>query len=222
MSRTKTVQKKAATSMLIEGIFPVQLGIYRSRLSSTQLDYFNSLIVHSKSTSASPIAKKIYHGQNILEDSSFAELRAFILESSYHFLVNTFGTTNELLISNSWLNISSASASQSFHAHANSLISGTFYILFDSSIHSSLLFRHPRALCSFTSYEDMPIIPTSFNSPLYQPSYTQGDLLLWPSYLEHGFIASTFPSDCIIPRVSLSFNLNISSTLLHSYSLAFS
>lgn len=208
--------------MLVEGIFPVQLGIYRSCLSSTQLDYFNTLIVHFESTTASPIAKKSHHGQNILEDSSFVELRAFILESSYHFLVNTFGTTNKLIISNSWLNISSSSASQPFHAHANSLISGTFYISFDSSIHSSLLFRHPRPLCSFTSYEDMPIITTSFNSPLYQPSYTQGDLLLWPSYLEHGFIASTFPSDCIVPRISLSFNLNISSTLLHSYSLAFS
>lgn len=214
--------EKAPTAMLIEDIFPVQLGIYRSNLSSIQLDHFASLLSHSKSTASSSDITKVFHGQNVLLGAPFAELRNFILESSCHFLVNTFGTTNELIISNSWINISSACASQPFHMHANSLISGTFYISFDSSVHPSIIFRHPRSVCSFTSYEDMPIIPTSYNSPFYKPSYMQGDLLLWPSYLEHGFFASPFPSESLEPRVSLSFNLNISSTLLHSYALTLS
>lgn len=208
--------------MLIEGIFPAQLGIYSSTLSSAQLEFFDSITASPAPISSSESVTKSHHGQNILDVSCFAELRAFILESSHHFLVNTFGTTNALFVSNSWVNISPASASQPFHTHANSLISGTFYISFDPSIHPSLIFRHPRPLCSFSSYEDMPIIPTSFNSPLYKPTYQQGDLLLWPSYLEHGFFSSRMLPNSNVPRVSLSFNLNVHSTLLHSYSLTFS
>ena len=208
--------------MLIESIFPAQLGIYGSCLSPTQLSYLDSFSDVRNGTTASQAIKKDYHGQNILDNPSLLELRSFIKRSADNFLINTFGTTNKLLISNSWINIAHSSASQPFHTHSNSLISGTFYISFDSSIHPSLLFRHPRPLCSFSSYEDMPVVPTRFNSPLYRPSYMQGDLLLWPSYLEHGFFPSPVQSKCDIPRVSLSFNINITNTHLHSYSLSFS
>jgi len=208
--------------MLIEDIFPIQLGIYPSKLSLLQLDTLGDL---SSSQDLPPYlntVQKSHHGRNILDNPAYAELRTFILESSSHFLVNTFGTTNPLIVSNSWLNSSLPSASQAFHSHTNSLLSGTFYISFDPSVHPSLIFRHPRPLCSFSSYEDLPIIPTPFNSPLYKPSYKQGDLLLWPSYLEHGFFSSPVPSESTVPRITLSFNLNFSTTLLHSYSLAFS
>lgn len=209
-------------TMLIEEIFPVQLGIYPSKLSLPQL---NTLVNLSASHDLPPLlntVQKSHHGRNFLDNPAYVELRTFILESSSHFLVNTFGTTNTLIVSNSWLNNSLASASQAFHTHTNSLISGTFYISFDPSIHPSLILRHPRPLCSFSSYEDLPIIPTAFNSPLYKPSYKQGDLLLWPSYLEHGFFSSPVPSKSTVPRITLSFNLNIAFTLLHSYSLVFS
>jgi len=208
--------------MLIEEIFPVQLGIYPSKLSLAQLHTLGKLSNIQDSPSLPDTVQKSHHGRNLLNNPDLAELRTFILESSSHFLVNTFGTTNALIVSNSWLNTSLASASQAFHTHTNSLISGTFYISFDPSIHPSLILRHPRPLCSFSSYEDLPIIPTAFNSPLYKPCYKQGDLLLWPSYLEHGFFSSPVPSTSTVPRITLSFNLNIASTLLHSYSLVFS
>jgi uncharacterized protein (TIGR02466 family) len=209
-------------SVSIEGIFPAQLGIYKGNLSQAQLDYQSSLASNFKPDPNSSTVKKSYHGENVLEDPHWMELKAFIINSSNHFLINTFGITNKLFISNSWINSSHASASQAFHTHANSLISGTYYICFDPSVHPSIIFRHPRTLCSFSSYEDIPIIPTRFNSPLYKPSYMQGDLLLWPSYLEHGFFASSSPSQSNLPRVSLSFNINITGTLLHSYSLTLS
>jgi uncharacterized protein (TIGR02466 family) len=208
--------------MLIEEIFPVQLGIYPSKLSLAQLNILRKPNNTQNSPSLPETVQKSHHGRNLLNNPDYAELKSFILESSSHFLVNTFGITNSLIVSNSWLNTSLASASQAFHTHTNSLISGTFYISFDPSIHPSLILRHPRPLCSFSSYEDLPIIPTAFNSPLYKPRYKQGDLLLWPSYLEHGFFSSPVPSTSTVPRITLSFNLNIASTLLHSYSLSFS
>lgn len=125
--------------MLIEAIFPAQLGIYKSFLSPAQLSYLDSLSDEHSSVTPSQTIQKDYHGQNVLEHPSLLELKGFIHTSAEHFLVNTFGTTNKLLISNSWINIAPASASQPFHTHSNSLISGTFYISFDSDIHPSLL-----------------------------------------------------------------------------------
>ena len=205
--------------MTLHNLFPVQFGQYHSDLSSDQIKSLDNLISVSQTDSSCDF-HKILHGQNLLDDPLLLELRNFIFDSSNHFLVNTFGLTNSIHIANSWINISSPSSSQAFHSHANSLISGTYYISFDSSIHPSLVLRHPRPQCSFSAYEDMPFLPTVYNSPLFKPSYSQGDLLLWPSYLEHGFFASRNPSDSLAPRVSLSFNLNINNTLLHPYSLS--
>lgn len=206
--------------MTIHNLFPVQLGQYRSDLSSEQQAYLENLTNFEDDRDLS--LRKIHHGQNILNSNSFLELTSFILDSSRHFLINSFGITNELIVSNSWLNVTSSTTGQAFHSHANSLISGTFYVAFDPSIHPSLVLRHPRSLCSYSSYEDLSIIPTAFNSPLFKPSYSQGDLLLWPSYLEHGFFPRLDTDNLSPARVSLSFNVNIKRTLLHSYSLSFS
>ena len=204
--------------MTIHNIFPVPLGHYRPVLSSEQSDYLDKLIDLEDHCGLTFL--KSHHGQNILESTSFLELSTFILNSARHYLVNSFGITNELFVSNSWLNVSSPSAGQAFHSHANSLISGTFYVAYDPSIHPSLVLRHPRSQCSFSSYEDLSIVPTAFNSPFFKPSYSEGDLLLWPSYLEHGFFPSIETDNSSPARVSLSFNVNIKRTLLHSYSLS--
>ena len=206
--------------MTLHNLFPVQLGQYHSELSSKQISSLDNIITVSQDDSSREFYK-VSHGQNLLDRPSLLELKNFILNSSSHFLVNTFGLTNTIHIANSWINISLPSSSQGFHSHANSLISGTYYISFDSSIHPSLVLKHPRAQCSFSAYEDMPFLPTIYNSPLFKPSYSQGDLLLWPSYLEHGFFANMNCSDSLTPRVSLSFNINIDNTLLHPYSLSF-
>ena len=206
--------------MTIHNIFPVQLGQYQSNLSAEQKCYLSALTVSEDQSDF--VLQKNYHGQNILNSTHLLELSSFILDSSRHFLINTFGITNELFISNSWLNISSSATGQAFHSHANSLISGTFYVAFDPSIHPSLVLRHPRSQCSFSSYEDLSIVPTAFNSPFFKPSYSEGDLLLWPSYLEHGFFPCIETDNSSPSRVSLSFNVNIKRTLLHSYSLSLS
>ena len=205
--------------MTLYNLFPVQLGHYHCDLSANETNFLNGLIDVPQDYSVCDV-KKISHGRNVLDDSSLLQLRTFIIESSCDFLVNTFGLSNALHIANSWINIAHPSSSQHFHSHANSLISGTYYISFDSSIHPSLVLKHPRPHSSFSAYEDIPFLPTIYNSPLFQLSYSQGDLLLWPSYLEHGFFGKMNTSISSVPRVSLSFNININHTLLHPYSLS--
>ena len=78
--------------MTIHNLFPVQLGQYRSDLSSEQQAYLENLTNFEDDRDLS--LRKIHHGQNILNSNYFLELTSFILDSSRHFLINSIGNTN--------------------------------------------------------------------------------------------------------------------------------
>ena len=202
--------------MSILQIFPTQVGLYTFP-ESDRIQLPDSSIFFTNDISNSSSLHKEYHGQSLLEEQSFSYLANFILESSRHFLVNTFGCTNQIFISNSWLNVGNAVSTQDLHNHSNSTISGTFYLSFDPASHPGIVFKNPRSTGSFSFVEDFPILSTPFNSSFYKPSYNELDLLLWPSYLDHGFFPLLNPSSSHKDRISLSFNIGIERTLLHPY-----
>ena len=204
--------------MSIKEIFPTQIGIYSlSQCGIDNLPDTNSYLEGSDVTSES--IRKQFHGQNILDQPEFCDLKYFILDSGKHFFINTFGCTNPIMLTNSWLNIGHKTSSQPLHNHSNSTISGTFYFSFDSVLHPSIVFKNPRESGSFSTVEDFSILSTQFNSSFYRPTYKEYDLLLWPSYLHHGFFATCEPSTTDKPRISLSFNMCIERTLLHPYKI---
>ena len=202
--------------MTILQVFPAQVGIYPFP-DSDRIHLPDPSIFLSNSISKSSSLYKQYHGQSILEEQCFNYLANFILESSRHFFVNTFGCTNQIFISNSWLNVGCEASTQDLHNHSNSTISGTFYLSFDPDSHPSIVFKNSRSTGSFSFVEDFPILSTPFNSSFYKPSYNELDLLLWPSYLDHGFFPLINPLSSNKHRISLSFNINIQRTLLHPY-----
>lgn len=204
--------------MIIKEIFPTQVGIYSLPIVDHKFLPDSNIYIDRDNT-LNPSTKKYFHGKNLLDEPEFSFLKDFIVHSAQHFYINTFGCTNIIKITNSWLNICSHNASQALHTHSNSTISGTFYLLFDPTNHPSIVFANPRGQGSFSSVEDFAILNTQFNSSFYRPVYQQNDLLLWPSYLEHGFFASRNESTVKHPRISLSFNMCITNTLLHPYTI---
>jgi uncharacterized protein (TIGR02466 family) len=90
----------------------------------------------------------------------------------------------------SWFNICSTGMGQQWHAHARSVISGTVYMQVPDG---AIEFRSPNP---YARLEQWPYQPTASRTP------NDGDLVLWPSWLEHRVSDNT--SDTL--RISLSFD----------------
>jgi len=103
-----------------------------------------------------------------------------------------------------WLNVGDEGCHQDYHYHANSWVSGCYYLNFDST-HSPLQFQNP--------FWNTPIVPcfvgeplrqTPYNSNFFIPDIEEGDLLMFPSNLVHGYEVSQSPHNN--PRISIAAN----------------
>lgn len=89
----------------------------------------------------------------------------------------------------SWINVSDTDESHHEHSHPNSLISGIFYLK-----NCSPTFFSSPAIAGRTG------IVVQNNHPMtYESAGIQGDLVLFPSYVDHYTMPGT-------PRCTLSFN----------------
>lgn len=118
------------------------------------------------------------------------DFKYFLVESSTIFVRDVLGCalSDEMLVTDCWINNCPENGKQKMHNHCNSFISGTYYLNYDSENHSPLKFEHP------VSYAVRPYMMldtnevTEFN---HVESYCQfieeGDLVLWSSFLQHGY-----------------------------------
>jgi uncharacterized protein (TIGR02466 family) len=90
---------------------------------------------------------------------------------------------------NVWLN-SNRGGSQVAHTHNNSLFSATYYVQLDPSKHVGLNFYNPK----FSVNANKAVIDIEpdmdnnhYSMPFYPAQVTQGELLIWPSQLLHGY-----------------------------------
>jgi len=113
----------------------------------------------------------------------------------------------DVFITNAWFNEADLQSTQGFHNHVNSLLSGTLYVHADE--YTFLDFQNP--------FDTLPgVMPTIQDKPnlrvknkhgySYHLPYTRfkpenGDVLIWNSYLIHGYQENETPN-----RVSMSFN----------------
>src|SRR5579871_924545 len=88
------------------------------------------------------------------------------------------------------------------HQHANSFLSGAFYIDVDETS-QPILFRDPRPQ---NRTLDIPVeVELRINRKYYTVAPSIGQLVLFPSWLEH----SVAPNLSDVPRVSVSFNMTL-------------
>ncbi len=114
---------------------------------------------------------------------------------------------------NSWIN-STTGGVQPGHIHNNSLFSATYYVQNDPTKHVGLDFLSPKNLIArdplISVQEDRE---TLFNQRAVKLSVEEGDLLIWPSEVLHGYEQP--PVD--VPRISLSMNFMPSVVKSHLY-----
>jgi len=101
-------------------------------------------------------------------------------------------------ITQSWLNYTETSQFHHRHTHSNSYISGVFYINADEEIDKVMFFKE--------AYEAVKLEVTTynmFNSRSWWYAVKTGDILLFPSFLQHGVENKKGNNK----RISLGFNV---------------
>lgn len=142
-------------------------------------------------------------GESVLYNKHYEEFRKWAEECCEDYIQKVLGSSlqGSVMVTDSWINVANKGAFQYYHYHANSMVSGTYYINFDE--HVPLFFRHPT---TFDGYHLPTLelhkgdITTKYNSDARINVY-EGGLYLWKSNLSHGYPAN--PKD---DRISLSMN----------------
>lgn len=114
------------------------------------------------------------------------------LSDYIHTHVDAYYPSSEpsIKLTRSWFNVCNTGDGQIWHSHARAIVSGTLYITVPDG---SIEFRSPNP---YTRNQEWPYAPTAIRTP------SPGDVVLWPSWLEHRVHANTSPSE----RISLSFD----------------
>jgi uncharacterized protein (TIGR02466 family) len=156
-----------------------------------------------------PYSEHICNGVNQNIFNSFPELKE--LKSDINNILITYiqeigFLCKEFVINSAWLNKSNKNATLTMHHHANSYISGNYFVNFDPTKHSSLIFQNDRR--KGTNYrQTIEIPPTPSNSTTYNidgcslPA-KEGQILIWRSNLNHGYMSPNKSDN----RYTLSFN----------------
>jgi len=123
----------------------------------------------------------------------------------------------EFWIHESWLNKAAPGSSQSMHNHGNSLISGVYYVS-STPQHPPLVFEKMPSNSDpfFSLRKHYSKANANFTNKLAMPC-TQGSLIMFNSYLFHGFGQNVTDQS----RVSLAFNVLANLTEKDAYRIDF-
>jgi uncharacterized protein (TIGR02466 family) len=136
----------------------------------------------------------------ILDRPEFADIKKFCLDQSIFYMKNILAIpdTIEPYITLSWLNFTGKGQHHHKHSHSNSIISGVFYVYAKKDIDKISFFKDRYQAIELGSTNYNP-----FNSDSWWVPVGVGDIVIFPSHVQHGVL----PSDQDYTRISLAFNV---------------
>jgi uncharacterized protein (TIGR02466 family) len=119
----------------------------------------------------------------------FKDFKQFLIDSANSYCNDLMRYQSNMVITESWINQTDSNFSQYFHNHGNSFISATYYVNYDINKHSPIEFQNNKHEQTQLPY--LMMRPNEFNE-LNSLGWTMGDLsegqlVIWPSNLEHGY-----------------------------------
>ena len=99
-------------------------------------------------------------------------------------------------ICNTWINIQNKDSVLKFHTHPNSEVSGALYLNVGDDA-GSITFMNPNPYVKYQHYET----ENDYNAKSFWIKPNSGDLILFPSWLEHGSFGNKMDG-----RMCISFN----------------
>ena len=133
-------------------------------------------------------------------------LRSLLEEYTLNYINEIGYECDGVIITGAWLNCGSKNSQQYPHLHANSYISGTYYINFDREVHALLDIYNDR-LINGTERKPFLKLPnnkkkqTPYNINKIKVNCNEGDVILWRSHILHGWTNNLADN-----RITLSFN----------------
>tara|TARA_B000000557_G_scaffold177282_1_gene144470 strand:+ start:448 stop:1059 length:612 start_codon:yes stop_codon:yes gene_type:complete len=108
-------------------------------------------------------------------------------------------------IADSWFNVHTSDMYQEVHEHTPSFISGNYYIQFDPEKDKSIIFINENKTFLYSSWAmNLPITKPELFSKYQLPDVKEGDVVLFPSTLNH-MVAKSEPHNQL--RITNSFNI---------------
>ena len=136
----------------------------------------------------------------VLENKTLKNLKKDLNKMVIDYFDKVICTSNSIIpyITQSWINYTEADQFHHRHSHPNSYVSGVFYIDVKKEIDQIIFYRpgHKTFELSVARYND-------FNSSSWWCSVQTGDVILFPSSLDHGVDKKKGTNT----RISLSFNV---------------
>ncbi len=133
----------------------------------------------------------------VLDNPELSNIRAFIQSKIYKFVKEIMNSTDELVITQSWINKSGKGESHHEHVHPNSLVSGVWYPVINEQL-PPIQFRSKSQRDVSLQCEKF----NNFNSATFLLPMKAGELIIFPSNLTHSVPANQSETE----RISLSFN----------------
>ena len=140
----------------------------------------------------------------LLDKKDLLKIRIFIEKSIEIYRREVYHYSDKLIITQSWANKSGRGQKHHSHVHPNSIVSGVFYFQMDESL-PPIQFKRPSHDSLALNVEQF----NNFNSSTFILPVKNGELIIFPSTLEH----SVPPNQSDKERISLSFNTFIKDSL---------
>ena len=173
-------------------IFPTTVARYNYK---NHIDFKKNVINLLETTDDVRVDTKLnskhYFERNskFLELDIFKDFKKFLIDSANSYCNDLMNYQSNMIITESWINQTDANFSQYMHNHANSFISATYYVNYDNSIHSPIEFENNRHEKTQMPY--LMLQPTEYNElnslGWRMGDLSEGQLIIWPSNLEHGY-----------------------------------
>ena len=190
----------------IHGLFPIP--IYRTHreldIDTTEKKEIEDIIAEGMSD---PTGEP--HGGNCTSHNSYIfntklkKLKEFCEEHVKQYVKETINPKEELefYITQSWLNVTKPGESHQNHSHANSIISGAFYI--ETDIGQTISCYDPNQIIKQPIMITPQDISNFWNAVTMSSTVEKNMLMLFPSWLEHGVQPNKKQTKDVI---SISFN----------------
>jgi len=183
------------------GVFPIPVYVAKSNSDLTSKEEIEKVIQQGmKKNTSNSTSMNTY-----IFDENFKELKEFIEEHIKKYVEDVIHPREELdfYITQSWLTLNKPGESLHSHCHANSIISGVFYVSVPKNDHSGITFVDPnfkiREVIKFEQKGFTPWNSTSWFFPV-----NNNELILFPSWLHHRVDPN---ENATIDRISIAFNV---------------
>jgi uncharacterized protein (TIGR02466 family) len=143
----------------------------------------------------------------VLNQPRFSKLKNFVVDQTQQFMQNMMNVDAECALTQSWVNWNYPNEHTQTHIHPNSIASGVLYL--EATSQNNVIFFHKNYSQTTRNFLD----PKTFSHPnpngekkFYETSYpinlTNGDFIIFPSYLPHS-VPRNMTSE---KRISLAYN----------------